>query len=497
MDEGESVTYTVSLSPNGVTPTADLTVHYATADDTTGSDDYEGVSETLTFTSSDAETVTVQITEDSIAEDSETFSFYLSGVSGGGGPTPLLGNPSSITTTIIDDDRRPTQRPPANDAPTFNEGATTTRAALENSEVGTEVGEPVRATDSDGDQLEYWLPETDRVSFHMDSRTGQLTTALLLDYETQSDYSVRVRVRDGEGGSDGIDVTITVVDLDEAPSQPGAPEVRSTGPTGLAVSWSAPDNQGPEITDYDVRYREAGGEFQDAEFVGADTSITLNNLKPGTSYEAQVRAVNAEGASPWSESGRGETEEAPRTPAPTISSETTPTPTLTTVPPVTPTSIPEPNVAPTSTSGPNGTPAPRPTLLPPTLTTVPPVTPTSIPEPNVAPTSTAEPTATSTPATDFTSGPNGTPAPRPTLLPVTTPTTEPSADPTLAPKPTRTPVPASTDAIALAPTVEPVPLEGDVGDRGFPWWVIVGGVAVVILVVTGVVLIVGGRRSRR
>ena len=458
VDEGESVIYTVNLSPNGVTPTADLTVHYATADDTAGSDDYEGVSETLTFTSSDAETVTMQITEDSIAEDSETFSFYLSGVSGGGGPTPLLGNPSSITTTIIDDDGRHNQLPPANDAPTFNEGATTTRAALENSKVGTEVGEPVRATDSDGDQLEYWLPETDRVSFHLDSRTGQLTTALLLDYETQSDYSVRVRVRDGEGGSDGIDVTITVVDLDEAPSQPGAPEARSTGPTGLAVSWSAPDNQGPEITNYDVRYREAGGEFQDAEFVGADTSITLNNLKPGTSYEAQVRAVNAEGASPWSESGRGETEEAPRTPAPTISSETTPTP---------------------------------------TLTTVPPVTPTSTPEPTVAPTSTAEPTATSTPATAFTSGPNGTPAPRPTLLPVTTPTTEPSADPTLAPKPTRTPVPGSTDAIALAPTVEPVPLEGDVGDRGFPWWVIVGGVAVVILVVTGVVLIVGGRRSRR
>ena len=460
VDEGELVTYTVSLSPNGVTPTADLTVHYATADDTAGSDDYEGVSKTLTFTSSDAETVMVQITEDSIAEDSETFSFYLSGVSGGGGPTPLLGNPSSITTTIIDDDGRHNQLPPANDAPTFNEGATTTRAALENSKVGTEVGEPVRATDSDGDQLEYWLPETDRVSFHLDSRTGQLTTALLLDYETQSDYSVRVRVRDGEGGSDGIDVTITVVDLDEAPSQPGAPEARSTGPTGLAVSWSAPDNQGPEITNYDVRYREAGGEFQDAEFVGADTSITLNNLKPGTSYEAQVRAGNAEGASPWSESGRGETEEAPRTPAPTISSETTPTPT-------------------------------------PTLTTVPPVTPTSTPEPTVAPTSTAEPTATSTPATAFTSGPNGTPAPRPTLLPVTTPTTEPSADLTLAPKPTRTPVPRSTDAIALAPTVEPVPLEGDVGDRGFPWWVIVGGVAVVILVVTGVVLIVGGRRSRR
>ena len=484
VDEGESVTYTVSL--DGVTPTADLTVDYATIPAVSG--DYEGVSETLTFTFSDAaaKTVTVQTTEDSIAEGEETFSFELSGVTGGGGPTPSLDDSSSITTTIIDDDRRGTPRPPANDAPTFNEGATTTRVALENSEVGTEVGEPVRATDRDGDRLEYHLQGTDLASFHLDPLTGQLTTASLLDYETQSEYSVRVRVRDGEGGIDGIDVTITIVDLDEAPSQPGAPEVRSTGPTGLAVSWTAPDNKGPEITDYDVRYREAGGEFQDAEFVGAGTSITLNNLKSGTSYEVQVRAVNAEGVSPWSESGRDETEEAPPTPTPTPSPEPTPspspeptpTPALKTVPPVTPTSTPEPTVAPTSTS------TPEPTVAPTSTSTS-------------TPMETAEPTATSTPAPAFTSGPTGTPVPTPTLLPVATPTTEPTATPTSAPKPTRIPVPVSTDATALAPTptVGPVPPEGNIRDGGFPWWVIVG--VVVIGVVAGVVLIVGVRRSRR
>ena len=107
VDEGESASYTVSL--DGVTPTEDLTVDYDTADDTAGSADYAGVSETqtLTFTSSDAaaKTVTVQTTEDSIAEGDETFSFTLSNVADGGGPTPSLGDPSSITTTIIDDDR--------------------------------------------------------------------------------------------------------------------------------------------------------------------------------------------------------------------------------------------------------------------------------------------------------------------------------------------------------------------------------------------------------
>ena len=110
VEEGGAATYTVGLSPAGVTPTADLTVYYATDDDSAGSDDYAGVSETLTFTSSDTgdKTLTVQTTEDSIAESDESFSFILSNVSGGGGLTPSLANPPYITTTIQDDDAEPT-----------------------------------------------------------------------------------------------------------------------------------------------------------------------------------------------------------------------------------------------------------------------------------------------------------------------------------------------------------------------------------------------------
>ena len=91
VEEGESATYTVSLSPNGVTPTADLTVDYAT--NPVVSEDYDSATGTLTFMLSDAvdKTVTVRTTEDSIAEGEETFTFTISKVSGGGGPTPALG----------------------------------------------------------------------------------------------------------------------------------------------------------------------------------------------------------------------------------------------------------------------------------------------------------------------------------------------------------------------------------------------------------------------
>ena len=330
---------------------------------------------------------------------------------------------------------------PSNRAPQFIGGDSVTITVPENAAPGTMVGDPVTATDADNGLLEYSLLGTDQASFDVDARTGQITTKTPLDYEVQNEYSVRVEVRDGDGGLDGINVTVTVVDVDEPPSQPGAPEVSSAGPPSLAASWTAPDNQGPEITDYDVRYREAGREFQDAGFVGTDTSMTLNNLKPGASYEVQVRAINAEGASPWSESGRGATEEEP------------------------PTTTPEP------------TPEPAPT-------------PTPEPTPEPAPTPTPEPTPE--PA-------RRRPTPEPTPEPAPTPTASPTVLSVSTPAPTSTPVPVPTDALTPASTltVEPAPTEeSDSGGGGFPWWIIVV-VVVVIGLVAEVVLIVVVRRRRR
>ena len=51
-------------------------------------------------------------------------------------------------------------------------------------------------------------------------------------------------------------ITVTVTDDDtEAPSAPDAPSVEAASVTSLNVSWTAPDNAGPEITDYDYQYR--------------------------------------------------------------------------------------------------------------------------------------------------------------------------------------------------------------------------------------------------
>ena len=70
--EGDSADYTVSLSPAGVTPTEDLTVDYATSDDTaTAGSDYTAESGTLTFTTASAgeQTVTVDTLQDVLDDD--------------------------------------------------------------------------------------------------------------------------------------------------------------------------------------------------------------------------------------------------------------------------------------------------------------------------------------------------------------------------------------------------------------------------------------------
>ena len=119
--------------------------------------------------------------------------------------------------------------------------------------------------------------------------------------------STSVTDTDDQGGSGST----TRIDGDEPPAAPEAPTVQGASSTSVTVSWTPPPNQGSAaITDYDVQYRVAdrGGAFLDAGYQGTDTGTTLGSLSASTAYEVQVRASNAQGTGPWSESGRGATD---------------------------------------------------------------------------------------------------------------------------------------------------------------------------------------------
>ena len=160
----------------------------------------------------------------------------------------------------------------------------------------------------------------------MAEETGELLFREVPDYENPGDvasddpqsgavdneYIVVVEVRSGEEERERSGkraIRVRVADEEEPPEAPAAPAVTAEGSDSLKVSWREPENRGPEIMDYEVRYREAGeAGYSDGGHQGTGLMVRLSGLKEGTSYEVQVRAVNEEGMSEWSEPGEGRTD---------------------------------------------------------------------------------------------------------------------------------------------------------------------------------------------
>ena len=201
-----------------------------------------------------------------------------------------------------------------NSDPTFT-SSTAARSVAENTAAGQNVGAVLTATDSDGDTLTYTLEGTDAASFDIVTTADpaaqiRTKTGVTYNHEAQSTYTVVVKADDGNGGTDTVTVTITVTDVTEAPGRPAAPSVSATSgsTTSLDVSWTAPTNTGPDIDNYDLRYREGtSGSWTNGPQDQTGTSAAIGSLDAGTAYQVQVRATNAEGNSNWSQSGSGTT----------------------------------------------------------------------------------------------------------------------------------------------------------------------------------------------
>ena len=182
----------------------------------------------------------------------------------------------------------------------------------ENTAAGADIGSPVTATDpDDGDTLIYLLDGADADHFAIDADSGRLQTKGALDYESQDSYAVTVIAADGAGLWAGLDVTITVTDVDEAPGQPDAPEVINIKETSFRVTWTVPAAGSSAITGYGIQYKltsEADSAYADAKPTKRGTVTGYNvvnrrgqSITAGTSYDVRVRARNAEGWGEWSE----------------------------------------------------------------------------------------------------------------------------------------------------------------------------------------------------
>ena len=177
----------------------------------------------------------------------------------------------------------------------------------------------VSATDADGHPVEYSIAAGDDAGVFAIVASGTNAGALTYvgggaNHEATPTIALTVRASDDHNGSADVIVTVTVTDVDgEAPAAPAPPEVTASAgsTTSLDVRWTAPDNAGPAIADYDVEYRLASStsdaDWTDHAHLGAGTTATIAGLREDTAYQVRVLARSAEGASGWSQPGTGST----------------------------------------------------------------------------------------------------------------------------------------------------------------------------------------------
>lgn len=126
----------------------------------------------------------------------------------------------------------------------------------------------------------YSFSASDQVSF---------TFSDIADSEEQ-EYEARVTPLDDEGNP--IVATIEAVDTLSAVA----------GDQQISLSWDTPTVVNSMITEYEIRYRESGQNWEEATTVqtgSTDTDHILGSLTNGTEYEVQVRALGDPADGDW------------------------------------------------------------------------------------------------------------------------------------------------------------------------------------------------------
>ena len=221
------------------------------------------------------------------------------------------------------------QAPESNIPPSFpdqdldNGGVQTaqTREVAENTPAGTNLGAPIAA--SDPDVLTYSLSDTngndDDESFVINRATGQLMTKAALNYETKPSYTVTVTATDPFEASVTSDVTITVTDVNEAPTVAGDASIDHAESNEATVAALAADPTEYTASDpdtvadpvNDLKWSLSGADaskfqFADENLTGATRTLEFktnpNFESPGDSggnnvYEVTVKVTDSQGNS--------------------------------------------------------------------------------------------------------------------------------------------------------------------------------------------------------
>ena len=209
----------------------------------------------------------------------------------------------SATLTFTIQVSAPASTPPANNAPSFTDGTSTTRSVAENTRSGTNIGTAVAATDTDNDTLTYTLGGTDASSFSIVSTSGQLQTSAALDRETKSSYAVTITADDGNttNNTDSIDVTISVTNVNEKPTFSTSGRVtlsvaeNTAANTNIGTPFQATDPDSGDTVTYSLQRADKTSFRIDANTGQLKTHAALDYETKNSYSNLAVRATDSGG----------------------------------------------------------------------------------------------------------------------------------------------------------------------------------------------------------
>jgi len=147
----------------------------------------------------------------------------------------------------------------------------------ENTPIGTTI-KTISATDVDNDSLSYTFTfETSNAPFAISQHTGEIWISKTVDYESESQYISTITVSDGVHET-SRPLTITVSDLNEAPSMSGLPQL--TVDQGQKYSFT-PIAEDPDIEDQLFFYISNKPEWADLNVETGELSGTPANQHVG------------------------------------------------------------------------------------------------------------------------------------------------------------------------------------------------------------------------
>lgn len=178
----------------------------------------------------------------------------------------------------------------------------TSRSVAEDSAVGAEMGPALAGSDPDaGSVLAYIITGGNTGSaFGVNQLTGMLFVASPLDFETQTSYSLSLRVQDGGGLSQDATVTVTVTNVNEAPvvtPDQGFSISEAAAAESVLGSLTAADPESDAIT-FTIASGNDGTQFAiDGATLKRAAGAPALNYETRQSFSLVVRAADASGAS--------------------------------------------------------------------------------------------------------------------------------------------------------------------------------------------------------